>query len=64
MIGRVRETMDQGHRQWVARLLAAAERAADQLRLSGDPVHRPLIEDIDELRERLRGELEVLEGDT
>jgi hypothetical protein len=49
--------------EWLGRLLEAADRAADDLRRAGDPNHRPLVEDIDELRGRLRAELERVQAD-
>jgi hypothetical protein len=49
-------------RAWLARLLEAAERAADDLRGRADPYQQDLLHDLDDLRDRLRAELDELDG--
>ena len=50
-------TVDDERRRWLERLAQATQRASDDLRLVDDPRHRDLIEDLEELRERVGAEL-------
>jgi hypothetical protein len=49
-------------RAWLERLLEAAERAADDLRGPADLYQQNLLHDLDDLRDRLRAELDELDG--
>jgi hypothetical protein len=56
--------MENDHERWLMRVLAAAERAAEQIDAIGSPFHRGLQTDLVQLQERLRAELDALERDT
>jgi hypothetical protein len=51
--------MDDDRRRWLERLAEATDEASDELRRNDDPRHHDLIEDLEGLRERVRGELEA-----
>lgn len=49
--------MDAERRAWLEKLDAAAQRALVEVRSLDDPLQRPLVEDLEALRERLGREL-------
>ena len=49
--------MDAARRDWVEHVLVAAQSAADSVRTAGDPYSRRLLDDLEQLCERLRAEL-------
>jgi hypothetical protein len=49
-------------RRWAERVARAARLAVEDVRALGDPMHRDLIEDLDELIARLAAELDAQAG--
>jgi hypothetical protein len=47
---------------WLIKLTNACDQALSELEHSGDPLHLPLIEDIQQLRQRLQTELDGAAG--
>jgi hypothetical protein len=50
--------VDEERRVWLERVIDAAARAAEDLRAHRDPSHHALLQDLDDLCERLRAELD------
>jgi histidinol-phosphate/aromatic aminotransferase/cobyric acid decarboxylase-like protein len=49
--------VDPDRREWLERLAESAQRALEELHRFDDPQHRDLLEDLEQLHERLTAEL-------